>query len=72
VSDTVEPDVTSKMKPEADLERTAEASSVLPPDPFNIRGGLLTDEQITELRCRQKGKRVAKFHQRQNDVKYCV
>ena len=51
-----------------DIERTSAASSVLPLDPFNIRRGLLTEEQIAQLRQRRKGKRVANFHRKQNDV----
>lgn len=51
-----------------DTERTSEASIVLPLDPFNIREGFLTEEQIAELRRRRKGKQVAKFYERQNDV----
>lgn len=51
-----------------DTERTSEASIVLPLDPFNIREGFLTEEQIAELRRRRKGKQVAKFYERQNDL----
>jgi hypothetical protein len=63
-SDTVEPDALH----DVDTERTSEASSVLPSDPFNIREGLLTEEQIAEFRHRRKGKHVAKYYRRQNDV----
>jgi hypothetical protein len=55
-----------------DIERTSEASGVMPLDPFNIREGLLTEEQIAGLQQRRKGKGIAKFHQRQNDVESCI
>ena len=55
-----------------DTERTAEASNVLPLDPFDIREGLLTEDQIAGLRNRRKGKHVANFHRRQNDASKVV
>lgn len=54
---------------EVDIERTSEASSVQPLDPYQLRDGLLTPEQIACLRQRaNKGKRIARYHQKQNDV----
>ena len=67
VPDTVEP---VALLPSLDFERTSEASSVLPPDPFNIREGLLTEDQIAGLRSRRKGKDIANFYHRQNDVRF--
>ncbi|KAG6888233.1 hypothetical protein C0992_009225 [Termitomyces sp. T32_za158] len=54
---------------EVDIERTSEASSVQPLDPYQLRDGLLTQEQISCLRQREnKGKRIARYHQKQNDL----
>jgi hypothetical protein len=38
-------------------------------DPYNIGHGLKTDAEIAELRRRKRGKRLAKYHRRQNDVR---
>jgi hypothetical protein len=67
-TDTVETDELPSLSP--DIERTSEASSVRPLDPYNIREGLVTEEQIAALQQRRKGKGIAKFHKKQNDVKY--
>ncbi|KNZ76325.1 Metal tolerance protein 3 [Termitomyces sp. J132] len=54
---------------EVDIERTSEASSVQPLDPYQLRDGLLTHSQLVSLREQsRKGKRVARYHQRQNDL----
>ncbi|KAG6881517.1 hypothetical protein C0993_001108, partial [Termitomyces sp. T159_Od127] len=54
---------------EVDIERTSEASSVQAPDPYQLRDGLLTQGQISRLRQRtNKGKRIARYHQKQNDL----
>ncbi|KAI0305060.1 CDF manganese transporter [Russula brevipes] len=37
-------------------------------DPYNIGHGLKSDAQIAELRRRKRGKPLANFHRRQNDV----
>jgi hypothetical protein len=37
-------------------------------DPYNIGHGLKTEEEIAELRSRKRGKRLAKYHRKQNDV----
>lgn len=52
-----------------DVERTS-TSSVLLGDPFQLSDGIVPDEQIASLRHRKKGKRVAKYQLRQNNV--CV
>lgn len=58
--------------PDQDVERTSVtvSSSILLGDPFQLSDGIVPDEQITSLRRRQKGKRVAKYQLRQNNV--CV
>ena len=38
-------------------------------DPYNIGHGLKTDAEIAELRSRKRGKSLANYHQRQNDVR---
>jgi hypothetical protein len=55
-----------------DVERTSVTvtSSVLLGDPFQLSDGIVPDEQIASLRHRKKGKRVAKYQLRQNNV--CV
>lgn len=53
-----------------DPEKAAASSSIMAqPDPFMLRDGLKTGPQLAELRKRRKtGKRVEKYHRRQNDV----
>jgi hypothetical protein len=41
-------------------------------DPYNIGHGLKTEEEIAELRSRKRGKRLAKYHRKQNDVSASV
>jgi hypothetical protein len=55
-----------------DIERTSvnASTSVLLGDPFQLSDGIVPDEQITNLRHRTKGKNVAKYQLRQNNV--CV
>jgi hypothetical protein len=54
-----------------DVERTSvTVSSSLLGDPFQLSDGIVPDEQIVSLRRRKKGKRVAKYQLRQNNV--CV
>jgi hypothetical protein len=38
-------------------------------DPYNIGHGLKTDAEIAELRRRKRGKPLASYHRRQNDVR---
>jgi cation diffusion facilitator family transporter len=42
------------------------------PDPFQLRVGVLSDEQIAGLRRRSKSKRVAEYQRRQNDLIHYV
>ncbi|KAF9469631.1 CDF-like metal transporter [Collybia nuda] len=52
-----------------DIERTSESStSALPLDPFQLRDGILSEEEIAALRRRKRGKRVAKYHKKQNTL----
>jgi hypothetical protein len=37
-------------------------------DPYNFGHGLKTEAEIAELRSRKRGKRLAKYHRKQNDV----
>lgn len=58
--------------PDQDVERTSVtlSSSILLGDPFQLSDGIVSDEQIASLRRHKKGKRVAKYQLRQNNV--CV
>lgn len=47
---------------------TSHSTTGLLTDPFKLRQGLATDEQIAELRQRKKGKTAAKYQQKQNIV----
>ena len=38
-------------------------------DPFGFRGGIRTDEELTVLRQRKKGKPLEKYHRKQNEVR---
>jgi len=64
--------VGADLRPRLLMERDAEGavgpSAVLPQDPFQLRVGLLSDEQIDGLRRRKKGKVVAEYQKKQNDV----
>ncbi|KAH9486424.1 Metal tolerance protein 9 [Psilocybe cubensis] len=59
-SDTVVPD--------ADVERASGSTSLIPVDPFQFRDGIVTDEELSNLRRRKKGKAVAKYQTRQNNL----
>ena len=58
------------------LDRAADADAESPTtphvttsnDPFNFGHGLKTDAEIAELRSHKRGKRLAKYHRKQNDV----
>jgi hypothetical protein len=58
--------------PDQDVERTSisGSSSILLGDPFQLSNGIVSDEQIVNLRRRKRGKRVAEYQLRQNNV--CV
>lgn len=63
-SDTTVPD----SRFDEDLERASGSTAILPADPFQLRDGLLTEDEIAVLRRRKKGKAVAKYQLRQNNV----
>jgi len=45
-------------------------SDLLHPDPYSFRDGLKTDDELAEIRRRNKtGKKVEKYHRKQNDVR---
>ncbi|KAL9716307.1 hypothetical protein Ac2012v2_000754 [Leucoagaricus gongylophorus] len=52
---------------EPDIERVF-ASGIRSSDPYQFRDGLIDDDTLTKLRRRGKGKRVAKYQLRQNDL----
>lgn len=52
---------------EPDIERVF-ASGISSSDPYQFRDGLIDDDTLTKLRRRGKGKRVAKYQLRQNDL----
>ncbi|KAJ3570632.1 hypothetical protein NP233_g4275 [Leucocoprinus birnbaumii] len=64
--DTAVPDQPFKLEP--DIERASVTGSILPPDPFQFRESKFDDEALSQLRHRRKGKRVAKYQRRQNDL----
>lgn len=40
-------------------------------DPFSIRNGLKTEEELVDLRqVKKSGKRLEKYHRKQNDVRF--
>ena len=52
-----------------DLERASSSSVLAQPDPFLFRDALKTSPQLADLRRRRKtGKRLEKYHRRQNNV----
>lgn len=51
-----------------DLERNSESSNPYSLDPFSLRDGYKTEKQLAELRQRRKGKVIAKYHRRQNNL----
>lgn len=52
-----------------DIERAySESSTTQLFDPFQLREGVLSDQQIATLRHRKTNKRVLHYHQRQNDL----
>lgn len=54
----------------ADPERASASTglSIVHPDPYQFSDGLKTQDELAELRRRKQGKKVEKFHRRQNDV----
>ncbi|KAL4253625.1 Cation Diffusion Facilitator Transporter [Abortiporus biennis] len=66
----------SKDTKDADVERASVSSpnglnsyaESAAPDPFSFRSSIKSDQELAELRRRRKGKRLEKYHQRQNDL----
>jgi hypothetical protein len=65
-SDIVVPDQTEF---HSDIERASGSTALIPVDPYQIRDGILTEEELAGLRRRRKGKAVAKYQSRQNNVR---
>ncbi|PPQ64325.1 hypothetical protein CVT26_002208, partial [Gymnopilus dilepis] len=63
-TDTTVPD---QLQSDVDLER-ASGTSILPVDPFQFRDGIIPEDRISDLRRRRKGRAVAKYQLRQNDL----
>jgi hypothetical protein len=63
--DAVVTDHTFKL--DTDIER-ASASGSVPSDPYQFRNGVLDDTILSQLSRRKKGKRIAVYQRRQNDV----
>ncbi|KJA28569.1 hypothetical protein HYPSUDRAFT_34003 [Hypholoma sublateritium FD-334 SS-4] len=51
-----------------DVERASGSTALIPADPFQIRDGIVTDEELAGLRNRKKGKAVAKYQSQQNNL----
>ncbi|KAF5368359.1 hypothetical protein D9758_002441 [Tetrapyrgos nigripes] len=49
-------------------ERNSESTSVLPADPFHFRNALKSSAELDAIRRRRKGRRLAKYHARQNNL----
>jgi len=54
-------------KDSEDVER-ASSNILSHPDPFQFRDALKTPSQLAELRLRKMGKRLEKYHRRQNNL----
>ncbi|PPQ99526.1 hypothetical protein CVT24_005316 [Panaeolus cyanescens] len=57
----------STLKFNDDMERAA-STTILPVDPFQFRDGIVSEDELTTLRNRRKGKHIAKYQKRQNDL----
>lgn len=57
----------STLKFNEDMERAA-STSILPVDPFQFRDGIIPDDELATIRSRRKGKNIAKYQKRQNDL----
>ncbi|KAE9394080.1 CDF-like metal transporter [Gymnopus androsaceus JB14] len=51
-----------------DVEQSITSSSTNGVDPFNLRNGLQTEQQLSEIRHRKAGKGVLKYHKGQNEL----
>ena len=54
--------------PDTDAESPTTPRITTSNDPYNFGHALKTDAEITELRNRKRGKRLASYHRKQNDV----
>ncbi|KAG6808035.1 hypothetical protein H0H92_005622 [Tricholoma furcatifolium] len=56
-------------KTDGDIDIESSVTTIKAPDPFQLREGLLAEQEISVLRSRaKKGKGIARYHQRQNDL----
>ena len=62
------PDTVVLDRLQGDIERPSVSTTVLPVDPYQFRDGIVPDEDIAGLRRRNKGKALAKYQLRQNNV----
>ncbi|EGN93650.1 hypothetical protein SERLA73DRAFT_189385 [Serpula lacrymans var. lacrymans S7.3] len=51
-----------------DIEMVMQAADNSQPDPFEFQKSLKSDAELSQLRRRHKGKRLEKYHRRQNDL----
>lgn len=58
----------TSLRQEDDIERASGSTAILPVDPFQFRDGIVSEEQLTNVRRRKGGKHVANYQRRQNDV----
>ncbi|KAF9077151.1 CDF-like metal transporter [Rhodocollybia butyracea] len=68
-STTVEIDISQRPASfPSDVEPAIATSSLNDVDPFNLRHGLQTEDQLSEIRNRKKSKGVLKYHSHQNKL----
>ncbi|THV06461.1 CDF-like metal transporter [Dendrothele bispora CBS 962.96] len=53
---------------EAQFERTSGSTNEIPADPFRFRNAVKTSSELDDIRRRRKGRRLAKYHARQNNL----
>lgn len=58
----------TSLRQEDDIERASGSTAILPVDPFQFRDGIVSEEQLTNVRRRKGGKHVANYQRRQNDL----
>lgn len=76
----LQPPLTALQNSIAQISRRSEDIEVAPklqdgdlPDPYRIRAGLKTDDELSQLRRRRRtGKRLERFHRKQNDVSFSL
>ncbi|KAI9513113.1 CDF manganese transporter [Russula earlei] len=62
------PDAVVTNRLQADAESPTTSRITTSRDPYNIGHGLKSDAEIAELRSRKRGKHLASYHRRQNDL----